>query len=251
MALCLRFPPNLLLSAFAAAGLAGCQSSTRLVMLPGPNFNAPVIEQAAVAAPPSVVAKAAPQPKPTPSPGSVPAAWIPAAGAPKRDWNYIVVHHSAGDQGGAKSFDKFHRESRGWDELGYHFVIGNGSETADGLVEVGPRWPKQKHGAHAKTPDNLYNDRGIGICLVGNFNGHKPTAKQMASLARLTAFLADRYGVRQGNIIGHKNTGKDTDCPGAMLDLAEVRRQVARSRVTVAEDRTPAVGEELVQSVSR
>ena len=67
-----------------------------------------------------------------------------------------------------------HRRDNQWDELGYHFVIGNGTHTGDGQVEVGSRWGKQKHGAHCKTPDNYYNDHGIGICLVGNFENSNP-----------------------------------------------------------------------------
>ena len=30
-------------------------------------------------------------------------------------------------------------QAKGWDELGYHFVIGNGTDTRDGQVEVGSR----------------------------------------------------------------------------------------------------------------
>ena len=175
---------------------------------------------------------------------TVPAAWVPRADAEKRQWNWIVVHHSAGDSGGAKAFDKYHREVRGWDELGYHFVIGNGTDTADGLVEVGPRWPRQKHGAHAKTPDNQYNDHGIGICLVGNFDNRRPTAKQMASLTKLIAYLADTYKVPQTKIIGHKATGKVTDCPGKFMDLAVVRASVAQQRtLALDESQSPEEGD--------
>src|SRR5690606_32161137 len=78
----------------------------------------------------------------------VPAGWN--ARAAGRKWQWIVIHHSATPTGGAVEFDKLHRETNGWDELGYHFVIGNGTNTKDGMVEVGPRWVKQKHGAHAK-----------------------------------------------------------------------------------------------------
>ena len=48
-----------------------------------------------------------------------------------RQWRYVVLHHSATDSGSAAEFDKLHRR-RGWDELGYHFVITNG-KIANGL----------------------------------------------------------------------------------------------------------------------
>ena len=56
---------------------------------------------------------------------------------PSRRWQYIVIHHSATHGGGAKSFDSMHR-GNGWDELGYHFVVGNGTDTGDGTVRGRP-----------------------------------------------------------------------------------------------------------------
>jgi len=99
-----------------------------------------------------------------------------------RDWKYVVVHHSASDSGSAAEFDKYHREQRGWENgLGYHFVIGNGSGSHDGKIEIGNRWKRQIDGAHAGV--KKYNHYGIGICLVGNFNKTYPTQAQMSSLS--------------------------------------------------------------------
>ena len=233
---------------------AGCESSGTSSALPSPNFAGPVViaqrpqirlDPPLAYRPPAVQGKSTAR-------TNVPAAWVPLASADKRKWNWIVIHHSAGPTGSAAAFDKYHREVNKWDELGYHFVIGNGSGSGDGQIEVGPRWPRQKHGAHAKTPDNQYNDHGIGICLVGNFDVTRPTAKQMQSLARLTAYLADTYGVSQRNIIGHKMTGKQTDCPGKNMDIATIRAAVARLRTAMA-DETPATefAGELMQSASQ
>lgn len=149
--------------------------------------------------------------------------WIPKSGA--RPWKYIIIHHSATAQGGAARFDKEHR-GNGWDELGYHFVIGNGSDTRDGALEIGSRWVKQKHGAHAKTPDNRFNDYGIGICLVGNFENGRPSVKQMHSLTALVSQLMQRYNIPAKNVIGHDDTGRVTACPGRNLELqlAGIRR---------------------------
>lgn len=142
--------------------------------------------------------------------------------APPRPWRWIIIHHSATSSGSAAVFDKLHR-AKGWDELGYHFVIGNGTDSGDGQIEVGSRWPKQKWGAHAKTPDNRYNDFGIGICLVGNFDIERPTPRQMQSLARLTAYLMSTYHIPASNVLGHRDT-KPTDCPGRNMNVALVRR---------------------------
>jgi len=144
-----------------------------------------------------------------------PSAWVPKT--TERPWRWIVVHHSASDFGSAKIFDHWHRR-RGWDELGYHFVITNGSGGTDGKVEVGSRWVKQKWGAHCKTRGNLHNDYGIGICLVGSFCDQLPSTAQLASLRKLTRFLARRYRISPANVIGHRDApGASTRCPGEAL----------------------------------
>ena len=245
---------RLMITTLAGLAVAGCSSQRQAVVtLPPPNFAGPQVQQQndPVVPPPPAVRPPSENRVAAARPANAPAAWVPRANAEKRQWNWIVIHHSAGATGGARSFDKFHREVRGWDELGYHFVIGNGSETADGLVEVGGRWPVQKHGAHAKTPDNQYNDHGIGICLVGNFDQTRPTAKQLASLTKLVAYLADTYGIKQSHIIGHKNTGKDTDCPGANFDVAALRASVAKARTSLAAEPTPPDDGNLMLSSKR
>ena len=156
------------------------------------------------------------------------AAWEPQAH--ERPWRWIVIHHSATDAGSAAAFDAFHRGARHWDELGYHFVVGNGGGSSDGLVEVGSRWPKQKWGAHCRVGDSEeYNYFGIGICLVGNFDKRRPTESQMASLARLVDYLAARYRIDDAHIIGHGAVG-DTRCPGRCFPMGELLARVHRLR---------------------
>ena len=116
--------------------------------------------------------------------------------------------------------------AKGWDESGYDFVIGNGTDTGNGQIEVGPRWVKQKVGAHAKTSDNRYNEYGIGICLVGNFDFERPTPQQMRSLDKLVAYLMVTYHISPENVLGHRDT-KSTDCPGRYMNVDLVRRQSA------------------------
>ena len=153
-------------------------------------------------------------------------AWHPSNGKISRRWTTVVVHHSATARGGAKKFDKFHRQQNGWDELGYHFVIGNGTDTPDGYVEAGPRWHKQKHGAHCKTPGNYYNKHGIGICLVGDFTKTKPTPRQLASLDRLVRFLTSQCGIPARRVTTHKAITGKTACPGPKFELATLRRSL-------------------------
>jgi hypothetical protein len=86
-----------------------------------------------------------------------------------RPWQWIIIHHTATTFGNAAIVTRWHID-RGFDEMGYDFLIGNGTNSGDGQVEVGTRWPKQKWGAHTQSADNRFNLYGIGICLVGNFD---------------------------------------------------------------------------------
>ena len=233
----------------------GCQPAAPQKVvdnLPGPNFVGPVYHERPIApvSPPTAVAVVPPkpfQPRVVTPNTAVPAEWIPTA--PQNQWFWIVIHHSATSVGGAASINKMHQE-KGWDELGYHFVIGNGTDTRDGQIEVGPRWAKQKWGAHDKTPGNQYNLHGIGICLVGNFDVTHPSTAQLKSLERLVAYLMKTYHVTPDHVLGHGET-KATDCPGRYVNIANIRRTVAQM---VAADNTyqasaikkPAPGQELL-----
>jgi hypothetical protein len=170
------------------------------------------------------------EPKPTReySYSSIPKAWLPPPGVEKQ-WTAIIIHHSATEKGNVAIIDKWHRENNGWDGIGYDFVIGNGTDSGDGQVEVTYRWRQQITGAHCKTPDNWANEDGIGICLVGNFNDSPPTPKQMQSLVKLTDFLQKRYRIPASRIYGHGTTpgGHVTDCPGNMFPMARFKSMLS------------------------
>src|SRR5678815_1401985 len=67
----------------------------------------------------------------------------------RRRWQFIVVHNSGTRQGNARVFDYYHKHVRRMQNgLAYHFVIGNGTSTGNGQVEVGDRWRRQINGGH-------------------------------------------------------------------------------------------------------
>lgn len=214
--------PVLFMAVMVCAFAAGCsQSSKKVDRYPKPEFTTRRAVPPRPAPTPPRKFVPAPQPRPDqPEPG-----WIPPGGLAKR-WTDVVIHHSASAAGGAAAFDQHHRFVRKWDELGYHFVIGNGSHTADGRVEVGPRWTKQKHGAHCKTADNHYNEHGVGICLVGNFESTSPSPAQLASLNRLLAFLTNSCNIPVSRIHTHGGVTGKTACPGKRFPFEQVKRQL-------------------------
>ena len=166
------------------------------------------------------------KPKPTPRniDRNIPRDWYPPSRL-ERKWEAIIVHHSATSNGNVAIFDKQHREEMHWDGVAYDFVIGNGTDSGDGQIEVTFRWRGQIAGAHCKTPNNWGNEKGIGICLVGNFDYTSPSVRQMQSLVKLVRFLQNRYRIPKSRIYGHGTTpgARVTDCPGRRFPMARLK----------------------------
>ncbi|RJP57223.1 MAG: LysM peptidoglycan-binding domain-containing protein [Candidatus Auribacter fodinae] len=143
-----------------------------------------------------------------------------------RDWKYIIIHHSATDMGNAASFEYYHRFKRHMTNgLAYHFVITNGKKGSDGGVEVGNRWKKQLQGGHVKS--DFYNEVGIGICLVGNFQNYPPSISQYNSLVSLVQVLKDLCNIPTRNVFGHGELRTEQSlCPGKCLPLKKLRSQL-------------------------
>ncbi len=143
-----------------------------------------------------------------------------------RRWTYIVIHHSATEEGNALTIDQLHHR-RGFEHgLGYHFLIDNGSKGKQkGQIEVGPRWIKQMDGAHANAAG--MNENGIGICMIGNFSETYVTEQQLNSLVFLTRVLMRHYGIPLERVIRHKDVpGKNTECPGNYFPWDEFKRRL-------------------------
>jgi LysM repeat protein len=130
-------------------------------------------------------------------------------------WQYIVVHHSGVDTGTVKSMDHYHREVRHMENgLAYDFVIGNGSGMGDGEIAVGPRWTRQLDGGHLAS--EAQNKIALGICLVGNFEEHLPSSRQLQSLRALVEALMARCQLTPNAVKTHQQINiVHTRCPGA------------------------------------
>jgi N-acetyl-anhydromuramyl-L-alanine amidase AmpD len=133
---------------------------------------------------------------------------------------YIIIHHSATKQGDAETFRRYHVQVNGWKDIGYHYVINNGTYKPDGLIEKG-RGEKEV-GAHAIG----YNNRSIGICLVGNFDEDRPTEAQMQALVQLCKDIMQRYNIPAKNVLGHRETGAKKTCPGKNFDMNAFRKML-------------------------
>lgn len=148
----------------------------------------------------------------------------------KHLWRYIVVHNSGTKQGNARVFDYYHLHTRKMPNgLAYHFVIGNGTSSGDGEVEVGGRWKNQINGGHVHS--DYLNSISIGICLVGDYNRSHPTKAQMESLKELVEYLRKRVGKTDGKLAivkPHRDINPrrwPTDCPGDKFPYSWLERE--------------------------
>jgi N-acetylmuramoyl-L-alanine amidase len=119
----------------------------------------------------------------------------------------IIVHCSAtypGQHCDARVIDSWHRQ-RGWDGIGYHFVI-----LPDGDIEYGR--PISMIGAHVKGK----NQFSIGICYIGGLDDTgKPkdtrTIEQRISIEAMVAGLYSAFPLAE--VTGHRDLTHDRDCP--------------------------------------
>jgi hypothetical protein len=135
-----------------------------------------------------------------------PNGWLVYPG-PLRDWlTTIVVHHSAlALTDGAREIQNLHMDTRGWADIGYHFLLG-----WDGAIYEGR--DLRVRGRHVRDA----NTGTVGVCLIGNFEQiAQPPSAQRSALERVVAYLAETYAM--GYIAGHKDFNSETVCPGAHL----------------------------------
>lgn len=153
---------------------------------------------------------------------------IDKARVKKGRWKYIIIHNSGTRQGNARIFGNYHKRVRKMQNgLAYHFVIGNGTSSGDGEIEIGPRWPQQLNGGHVAS--DYLNNIAIGVCFVGDFNRDQITPAQMAALDELIVYLRGRVGKIKGKpaiVVPHKNINpKPTDCPGKKFPYQTLKKK--------------------------
>lgn len=83
-----------------------------------------------------------------------------------------------------RSIQHYETQSKGWDDIGYNFLIGG-----DGAIYIGRGWHfKGKHTAN-------FNAKSICIAFIGDFNENVPPTHQLDAAQRLI-----EEGVKQGKI---------------------------------------------------
>jgi hypothetical protein len=125
--------------------------------------------------------------------------------------NRITIHHTvtantdANPEGQLRQIQSYHQGTRGWCDIGYHFLISR-----DGRIWEGR--PAQRTASHVANA----NTNNIGIAFMGTFTKVAPTQAQLAAAATLVAELKAQYGIASGTLKGHRDHG-GTECPGNTL----------------------------------
>ncbi|XP_023701307.2 peptidoglycan recognition protein 5 [Paramormyrops kingsleyae] len=101
---------------------------------------------------------------------------------------------------------KLHMVHRGWDDIGYNFLVGE-----DGSVFEGRGWGIV--GAHTKGN----NHDSIGIAFIGDFNNQVPTSAALSAARQLLQCGVDLGHLHpKYTLLGHRDLA-DTECPGKLL----------------------------------
>ncbi|NXD17864.1 PGRP2 amidase, partial [Nothocercus nigrocapillus] len=129
----------------------------------------------------------------------------------------VYIHHThqpgapcrsfAACAGAMRAMQRFHQDTRGWDDIGYSFVVGS-----DGYLYEGRGW--RWVGAHTRG----YNSRGYGVGYVGDYTAGPPDAEALALVRDAFLPCAVRAGHLQPHysLQGHRQVGS-TQCPGDSL----------------------------------
>ena len=144
----------------------------------------------------------------------------------------FTIHHTEMAGGSdvratLRSIQAFHMDSRGWCDVGYHFLIDQ-----SGVIWEGR--PLEILGAHAGDPAR--NRGNVGISFIGCFDDdecggiggpRRPSAASIEAAGRLVRRLSTRFGitVSTSTLKGHRDH-ISTTCPGDNLysRLEEIRR---------------------------
>ncbi|PCI08522.1 hypothetical protein COB72_08135 [bacterium] len=141
-------------------------------------------------------------------------------------WKSIVIVHSGTIAGSAADIASEHR-SLGYDGLGFHFVIGNGTRMGDGEIHVGYRWIDQRDGAELAGVGADFSASGvIEICLVGDGDRRPFTDEQLHRLAQVVTALAKKLDIPADKINLHKDLAGTTS-PGQYFPQAEFEQMLA------------------------
>jgi N-acetyl-anhydromuramyl-L-alanine amidase AmpD len=141
---------------------------------------------------------------------------------------FIIMHHSLTEDGkmpDTLAIWNYHVKDKGWAEVGYHYLVEEiSNDTEFRLVVIKGRMDTEQ-GAHCLG----YNDKSIGICLIGNYDNAEPSEEALKLLRRLVKSLMLTHGILAENVLGHWETYSrrgmivEKSCPGIKFNMPRFR----------------------------
>lgn len=163
-------------------------------------------------------------------------------------WSHVIVHHSlTGDrlntdtvairrfhtsfrQGGdiISEQDYYDKQEAGesglvrpWKDIGYHWLV---EKLSDGIPTLIQGRSMMMHGAHCR--EQGMNRRGIGLCVIGNFDLAPPPEAVFEKAADSVSYLCRMYRIPIENVHGHRDFSTYKSCPGNKFDMDYFRERV-------------------------
>lgn len=131
-----------------------------------------------------------------------------------QDWDYdtVVIHHSGnGGENNPAEIESQHMGSKGYDDIGYHFMIDLKGKIFEG-----------RHLAYKGSHVQAANTAKIGVLMMGDFehqwwdSDDDPTVAQTASLGKLVGALKAILPTL-AKLGGHRDYKPSTECPGGEM----------------------------------
>ena len=137
---------------------------------------------------------------------------------------YLIIHHTERNNDFPFFIKLRHKYLRKWDDIGYHYLIGNTRPfTRNGKIYTGRN--EEYEGAHTQG----HNKNSLGICLIGNFDKNQPSEKQLQALYKLIKEKMQQYNIPPENIKGHNEfSGVKKSCPGKTINMDEIRKIISK-----------------------
>ncbi|WP_339295936.1 N-acetylmuramoyl-L-alanine amidase [Paenibacillus sp. FSL W7-1279] len=126
---------------------------------------------------------------------------------------FLVQHHMAHKTWGIHEVHDFHKNSRGWNGIGYNWWIG-----FDGTIYEG-------RGFHYGAGVSGHNHDSLHVGYQGDFTQQQMTDAQLAAGIALNAWLLGKYP--SAKVVGHKELAS-TACPGQYFRMDELKKGLSR-----------------------
>lgn len=126
----------------------------------------------------------------------------------------LTLHHTAGRRTATleeslqevRFIQDFHQNGRGWNDIGYHFLVDSQGNVFEGR-------PEGVIGAHVRNA----NTGNLGVSMIGFHHAPRSepvTAATLEAVEKLARALSVDYSIPPAELRGHRDFGGGTTCPG-------------------------------------